>query len=60
MHHHFHCVKCGQIDDFINDTYDKLEIPKNIQRQYTIISKKVVLHGICDKCKREKELPLVH
>jgi Fur family peroxide stress response transcriptional regulator len=52
-HHHFLCVKCGQIDDFMNDLYDQIEIPKHLQQRYTILGQKVVLHGICDKCREE-------
>lgn len=53
-HHHFHCVKCKEIIDFNSDEYDNLEIPENIKRKFMVLSKRVVLNGICDKC-TEKE-----
>ena len=49
-HHHLHCVKCGKIIDFHSEVCDKLKIPKAIEDQFTILSKRVVLSGICKKC----------
>jgi Fur family peroxide stress response transcriptional regulator len=51
-HHHFQCVKCHKIIDFHNKTYDKIEIPNDIKNKLTVLNKKVVLEGICDKCKK--------
>jgi Fur family peroxide stress response transcriptional regulator len=49
-HHHFHCRECGQIIDFYNADYDRLEVPKEIRDRFTVQEKKVVLSGICDRC----------
>jgi Fur family peroxide stress response transcriptional regulator len=51
-HHHIYCVNCGEIFDFYSEDYDNLEIPENIRDAYDIISKRVVLKGICKKCKK--------
>ena len=53
MHHHFHCIKCGNIIDLNCDAFNSLEIPENIERKYTVIRKRVVLKGICDKCSKK-------
>ena len=53
-HHHFHCIQCGKIIDFYNKQYDGLAIPKEIQRQFTVLKKRVVLNGICSQCKGKK------
>ena len=50
-HHHIHCIKCGNIIDFYNDGYDMLEIPESLKQKYNILSKRVVLNVICNKCK---------
>ncbi len=50
-HHHFHCVKCNRIIDFDETLIDGVEIPESITRQCTIIDKKLVLEGFCDRCK---------
>lgn len=55
MHHHFHCIKCGNITDFRNDAYDNLEIPENIEQKFMVIRKRVVLKGSCDKCSKRSE-----
>ncbi len=49
-HHHFRCIKCNTIIDFYNESYDKIKTPKEFEKQFNVLSKKVVLEGICDKC----------
>ncbi|MBD3272198.1 MAG: transcriptional repressor [Elusimicrobia bacterium] len=49
-HHHIRCIKCRTIIDFKNSTYDALIIPQELQKQFKIITKRVVLEGICKKC----------
>lgn len=51
-HHHFQCIKCHKIIDFHHKTYDKIRIPDDIKNKLTVLNKKVVLEGICDKCKK--------
>ena len=50
-HHHFRCVSCGKIVDFLNDSYDSLEVPGEIQKKFVVLDKKVHLEGYCDNCK---------
>jgi len=52
-HHHFRCVKCNNIIDFHNKSLDNIKIPQEIKTLFTVMNKRVVLEGICDKC-REK------
>ena len=52
-HHHFHCSRCGTITDFSSDDYDNLEVPRGLEEKFTVLEKRVVLHGICDKCTTE-------
>ena len=52
-HHHFRCIKCYTISDFENDAYNDIAVPEAVQRQGVIINKRVVLEGICSKCKRK-------
>ena len=51
-HHHLHCVACGRIIDFTHDDYHRLEVPEAIATRFKVISKRVVLKGLCDKCIR--------
>ena len=52
VHHHFRCIQCNSIIDFQNKNYDRLTVPEEINRQVTVINKKVVLEGLCSKCRR--------
>jgi Fur family transcriptional regulator, peroxide stress response regulator len=49
-HHHLHCVACGRIIDFIHEGYNGLDVPDAIASKFKVISKRVVLKGLCDKC----------
>jgi Fur family peroxide stress response transcriptional regulator len=51
IHHHFRCTRCNKIIDFHNEDYDNLIVPREIQKQFTVFHKKVVLEGLCDQCK---------
>ena len=52
IHHHFRCIQCGSIIDFHNREYDNITVPDEINKQFTVISKKVVLEGLCSKCSK--------
>jgi Fur family transcriptional regulator, peroxide stress response regulator len=51
-HHHFRCMQCNSIIDFHNKNYDNIAVPEEINKQFTVINKKVVLEGLCDKCRK--------
>ncbi len=51
QHHHFRCIKCHAIHDFENEAYDNIAVPDSIKKQGVIMGKRVVLEGICSKCK---------
>jgi Fur family peroxide stress response transcriptional regulator len=52
-HHHCRCVRCNRIIDFHNEDYDNLIVPHEIQKQFTVFHKKVILEGLCDQCKKK-------
>jgi Fur family peroxide stress response transcriptional regulator len=52
VHHHFRCLRCGRIIDFHNKAYDGLPVPEEIGRRFTVLSHKVVLEGLCGKCRK--------
>lgn len=51
-HHHFRCIKCNNIIDFQNEEYDNINVPEELQKQFLVTNKKVVLEGICNKCRK--------
>jgi Fur family peroxide stress response transcriptional regulator len=50
-HHHLHCIKCGNIIDIYNVSFDKLEIPGHIKDKFKILTRRVVLTGFCEECR---------
>jgi Fur family peroxide stress response transcriptional regulator len=52
QHHHLHCAQCGRIFDFYSPAYDDLKVPEEVQRDFQVISKRVVFKGICRKCRK--------
>jgi Fur family peroxide stress response transcriptional regulator len=53
LHHHFRCTQCNRIVDFRNKAYDNISVPGEIQKQFTVFNKKVVLEGLCDRCNKK-------
>lgn len=53
-HHHFRCTKCEKIVDFYNEYLDRIKIPEEVERQFCILRKKVLLEGVCPACGRKK------
>ncbi len=49
-HHHLHCTQCGKVIDFFNRDYDNLAVPEGVHKKFQVISKRVVLIGICNAC----------
>jgi Fur family peroxide stress response transcriptional regulator len=56
LHHHFYCLNCGTIIDFDFEDYDNLSLPEDMKKNHSILSKRVVLNGLCKNC-REKKSP---
>jgi Fur family transcriptional regulator, peroxide stress response regulator len=50
-HHHFQCLRCNKIYDFISKEYDEITLPESIAKSHQILDKKIVLTGICQECK---------
>lgn len=49
-HHHVHCIRCRRIMDFTDRSCDKIRVPEAVSKQFQLVSKKIVLEGICKKC----------
>jgi Fur family peroxide stress response transcriptional regulator len=50
-HHHLHCTQCGKVFDFYSRAYDNLQVPEELHAQFQVTSKRVVLKGLCQKCR---------
>jgi Fur family transcriptional regulator, peroxide stress response regulator len=52
-HHHFRCMKCNNIIDIHHRYFNDIKIPEEIQRQFTVLNKRVIIEGLCDKCDKK-------
>jgi Fur family peroxide stress response transcriptional regulator len=53
-HHHFHCIRCGQIIDFCDVSLDNVPLPTHIGNSFTVTSTRVVISGVCSSCAEQK------
>ncbi len=49
-HQHFKCLKCRKIFDFHHKPFDKISVPAQISKKFTVLRKTVYFEGLCDKC----------
>jgi Fur family transcriptional regulator, peroxide stress response regulator len=49
-HHHFVCVKCGKVRDFISSEFNGLKPPREVQSLGTVKSSHIELNGTCTEC----------
>lgn len=54
-HHHFRCIRCMDIEDIYDQSFDGVKIPPEIENTHVILEKKVVLEGICRECQGKKK-----
>lgn len=54
-HHHMHCVRCGKIIDFTDETLDRIPVPEHAVEGFTVLGKRMVLSGICRECRKKEE-----
>lgn len=52
-HHHLRCIKCHKIIDFRNSSYDSIDVPPEILKDFRVTNKRVVLEGICKDCSKQ-------
>jgi Fur family peroxide stress response transcriptional regulator len=52
-HHHFRCMRCNNIIDFYDKTLDAVKVPREIQRRFKVLHKRIVLEGLCDACSKK-------
>ena len=53
-HHHFRCVNCDSIIDFDYQPYNDILVPGDIKKRFTVLNKKVLLEGFCNRCRKNK------
>ena len=56
-HHHDHilCVKCGKVDEFLDETIEERQKMIAKQKGYTITDHSLYIYGICPDCQKEEQ-----
>lgn len=54
-HHHFHCLGCGTIYDFVSREMDDLALPPEIENNFDVSGKRIMLSGLCPRCRAAAE-----
>ena len=49
-HDHIVCVKCGQVDEFIDETIEKRQKAIAVDLGYELTDHSLYMYGICKKC----------
>lgn len=53
QHHHFQCMRCNTIVDIYDPELDTVKIPVSIARKFMVTGKKVVVEGLCGRCRKK-------
>lgn len=51
-HDHILCVKCGRVDEFVDDTIEKRQEQIAKEAGYEMTDHSLYIYGICPKCKK--------
>ena len=49
-HHHFVCVRCGAVHDFVHPEWERCAVPEEVRAMGEVRSMHVQLRGLCTKC----------
>lgn len=53
-HHHLICVKCGAVDEIMEDWLGPLEERLEIEYKFSVLDHRLDFQGICHRCQPEK------
>ena len=53
-HDHILCVKCGQVDEFVDETIEQHQKDIAIRLGYELTDHSLYMYGICSNCKSDK------
>lgn len=54
-HDHLLCVKCGRVDEFVDETIEARQRDIASQRGYAITDHSLYIYGVCPACQHEAE-----
>lgn len=54
-HDHLVCVKCGRVEEFVDDVIEKRQEEISRQAGYSITDHSLNIYGICGKCQKKSK-----
>lgn len=52
-HDHILCVRCGRVDEFVNDTIERLQREVAEKAGYRMTDHSLYIYGICKECQKK-------
>ena len=53
-HDHILCIKCGCVDEFVDETIEKRQKAIAEKHGYSMTDHSLYIYGICSECQKEK------
>ncbi len=53
-HDHILCVKCGRVDEFLDETIEKRQHALAKERGYAMTDHSLYIYGVCAACQKEQ------
>jgi Fur family transcriptional regulator, ferric uptake regulator len=54
-HHHFVCMDCGRVEEFVDDEIERLDQAVAAANGYALAARELILYGVCLVCPRAGE-----
>lgn len=54
-HDHILCVKCGRVDEFVDETIEKRQHAIAEKHGYSMTDHSLYIYGVCKKCQEEEK-----
>lgn len=54
-HDHILCVRCGRVDEFVDDTIERLQQEIAERAGYRMTDHSLYIYGVCKSCQRDEE-----
>ncbi|HBC58047.1 MAG TPA: ferric iron uptake transcriptional regulator [Gammaproteobacteria bacterium] len=50
-HDHIVCVRCGKVDEFVDETIEKIQLDIAERQGYELTDHSLILYGLCPDCR---------
>lgn len=53
-HDHILCVRCGKVDEFVDETIEELQEAIAARAGYRMTDHSLYIYGVCDECQKQE------